>query len=624
MTVTIRHGNLGPPGTDIASQVRAPGGSATPWQLIEGGEKGAPCMSGFRIEDPAASSSIVGCKQVNVEDSGCTEPTIFAGCWENRGIGRAEALRVAAQREWNAHVIDLNVLLGDRIIQSGDRPAETDIARIYWLLGSGYLPIGDAGFIDVASPTNLPAADYTGRYPLDVLAECSNESGQNFCVRWEQETFFLDHSSPWDTAIPDVFTYEISTANGRLLNQDLAVSQCLPNGTKRLFVGGTPISSGIMPASLFWRDSGSAPDGALLSPWLDRYGTRLGDDYVPQSPGEILTLSSPYSDPNQGWELAAKVGANMTPPWAYGWYCPDGWPADGDIMVLSASLTPPAAGPALVYHATGWAGDVAGIAISNVLADLNSTTFPPKSSDELERDPAKVYSGCWFEWNGGHVYETVPTTESSYRHRDVRASDANCKTAAEASALALAYLNRCNAEEDRISVTLENVPSAVVNLARPGQAISLKLSHVPGYEAGITMAIMRRSVSPVVLGRYDLTLDLAVPVLTGFHAARFLAPSLWSNPGLLVTPAIVPADAVTGQTVPPTVVGSGDGVTTIYTLSTGYLSGSPRVWVDGIPVAQSSITETSPTAGTITLDFAPAGVSSSAPAQTVTASWQVL
>ena len=302
-----------------------------------------------------------------------------------------------------------------------------------------------------------------------------------------------------------------------------------------------------------------------------------------------------------------------------------GPPDPADRMYMTVTLEGPGPGPTLCYHEYDWSGDEASIGVSNVLSEVDSvSTFAPASDDQMDRDPSRVYSGCWFEYNGGHVYVPNGTTEAAFRHRDVRASDLNCNSAAGATILATAYLARCETEEDRISVVLHAVPAASVNLARPGQRIPVKFSHIPNYESGAWMTITRRTVAPDAYGLYDMTLDLAIPVLTGYHPAAALNPSLYSqNIGQVIDPATDLSTATIGQTVPPTVVGTGDGATVLFTLATGYLSGSVRVWVDGQPVPQASITETNPVAGTITLDFAPAAAVGSVAAQSVVASWQI-
>ena len=163
-----------------------------------------------------------------------------------------------------------------------------------------------------------------------------------------------------------------------------------------------------------------------------------------------------------------------------------------------------------------------------------------------------------------------------------------------------------------------------MNLARPGQRIPVKLSHVPGYETGTYLEILQRTVTPLASGLYALIMDLAEPKLTGYFPARTLAPAVWQNLGAVVSPS--PTDVTTalpGQRVAPTFIATGDGSTVLFTLPTGYLPGSLLLWVDGQPISGASIAETDPDAGTLTLDFAPVDAAGAVPAQTLTASWQV-
>jgi hypothetical protein len=692
MTVTVRHGDLGTAGTAITGAVRlpsAPGDAiqAPVWSLIEGGEKGSTTLSGFALEDPSAAATLVGQKEVHFEDDACVEPTIFAGFFDQRSIGRAGALRTGAEREWDAQVTDLNVLLGDYAILSGSRPAETDIERIDWLLGSGYLPIGDAGYIDRSAPVSMPATDYTGRFAADVLAECSNESGKNYFVRWEQDCSWTDPTSPWYGTVTT--TYVAPSGPSHPSSQDIFGGYWVAAG-----MGYYSADSGVgYPAQAVYPSTGASTQSGWCStsyPWPPSpaavsytandnggglgIGTTLsngpavvdarqvwdllplgipsiavcglwsgggsgGDDYgtfsIEHSDDGInwtAVFSSTYSgSPDPAALLPPLTLANLERHRYWSAHIVGGrtgglgatYLGAHGLELWSGELRGP--GPALGYHDTNWAGDTSGLAVSNVLADIdNVTTFGPKPTDKLPRNPSRVYSGCWFDYSGGHVYETYSATLAAFRHRDVRASDMTCTTAYTATLLALAYLARCTTEEDRITVNLENVPAASVNLARPGQRIPIKLSHVPGYESGTYLAIMQRTVTPVAYGSYDMTLDLAEPKLTGYFPARSLTPAVWQNVGQVISPA--PSDvttAIVGQRVAPTWIADGDGSTVLFTLPTGYMPGSLLMWIDAQPISAASITETDPAAGTLTLDFAPADAVGAIAAQALDASWQV-
>jgi hypothetical protein len=643
--------------------------------LVEGAEKAATALSGLNVEDPSATSTLIGLQEVHVEDSLCTEPTVFAGFWDTRDVQRTETLRTGTQRQWDAQTTDLNALLGDHIIGSGKRPAETDITRIYWLLASGYCPIGTAGYIDTSSPVTLPAADYTGRTAADVLAEASNLSNLNYFVRWEQLASFSDSQSPWLSGLSSYVapTGDLTTG-GKYSSADIWGGRWAVYGGQSYYSPATSASSTTGTLTLGGVYSfGSQQPVANDNPGgrSDNFGFGTGSIYVSQgmwadgrwvwdlgaNPKLIATVgiiswlidvygawSVETSEDGITWSVlfnqaqiaaASDSGQNaiLTVPanqarhryWSLHLYANDPgfntWRAFAYGFGLWSFSSGP--GPALGYHAFNWSGDQSSLHISNVSSEIdNLSTFGPDRDAKLTRDPARVYSGVWFEYNGGHVYVSNPTTASNFRPREIRASDLNCTTPAAATNLANAYLARCAAEEDRMTITLYNVPASVVNLVRPGQCIPVKLTHVPGYSSAQWMGVMQRTVTPVVQGAYDVALELAKPIFTGFASGLWLSASLWGkNIGQVVYPATNLAATVPGQTVPPTVIGTGDGSTQLFTLSTTYISGSVKVWVDGQAVAKASITETSATQ--ITLDFAPASASSSAPAQTVVASWQV-
>ena len=678
MSTSVRWGDLGAPGTDISGTVRRPGGAAVPWVLSEGGEKAAMAQSGFNSEDPAAALSLVGLKELHFEESAGSDPTLFAGFLDTRDIQRAteRALRAGAQREWDVATTDLNVLLSDYIIDSGKRPAETDIARITWLLASGYCPIGVTSFIDSASPTSLPAADYTGRTALDVISEASNLSNKNFLVRWEQNCTWPDPTSPWAAAF--VSTYVPPAAHPILSSADV-LGGYYASWTVGCVSSEYGPASSVYPCTTVGNTLGSVNSGCsfgvdnfagwgpvsvlasytfdLLAAGLPAIATvGLINWYVPfphSSPTlNDYTLIVEASNDGTTWTTVwdtdtviagsgSGVGGTFigTVPTALTqsryWRVTHtaGWSADhanfweffiDGIMLWAGDATGP--GPALIYHAYNWASDASTLAISNVLGDVdNVVTFTPAESDKLTRDPARVFSGIFFEYSGGHVTASNPATLADFRHRDTRSSDLNCTSPAAAAALANAYLTRCNTEEDRIIVHLHEVPAGSVNGARPGQRIPIRLSHSPGYESGTYMGIMKRSIAPAARGKFDVTLELAVPVLTGLKPSQFLNPSLPINIGTVTQPIPVGSggSGVTGQPIIPTFIAYGDGATRAFSVGSGYLPGSLRVWVDAQPIPSSEITETNPATGAFTLDFAPAAASSSAPAETLTASWQI-
>jgi len=605
---------------------------------------------------------------------------------------------MGTQREWDCSVADLNVLLTDRIIETGGkRPAETDIARIDWLLASGYLPIGDAGFIDRSSPTSMPKADYTGRAPADVLADCSNQSGKTYFVRWEECATFPDPTSPW-IAGTFVSTYAAPVGTGWSSTDSL-------DGQYGGSLGdGYNYVSAVYPSTRVYSGTESAPDAYPPAvnggTGLAQYGAKWGQPFAGLGPGfhsvddrwiwDLASAGSPniatvgligwndgnfhlypvpwtmsidYSDNGTSWTTLFDDAA-IRASGAHGGvfigsvdYAHSGhrywslhitasvtvavamsldWKASG-FMLWSGSA-PCSPGPALGYHDPLWSGDSSSIRISNDPADIDHvTTFAIPPTATLDRDPARLFSGCHYEYSGGSVYEENATTKSTYFSaaqerfgRDTRASDMNCTTAATATTLATANLARAASEEGTVTgAVIQRMTAAQVNLARQGQRIQVKLTHVPGLETFTWMAIRHRTVTPFAVGLYDVELAPALPVLTGFRGGGFgiadpVRPAPWvRNIAAVVAATTDPTNALAGQRVEPTFIANGDGSTDLFTLATAYMPGSLLLWVDAQPIPTSEITETSPSAGTFTLDFAPSGASGSASAEALTASWQV-
>lgn len=673
-------------------------GSGTPWALKEAALKGTVDIGSLHIDDPAATLTPQAFAPLRVTDSAATPTMVAAGYLAGRNCGRGKtSLQMGNQREWTANVTDLNVLLSDRIIETGGkRPAETDIVRIDWLLASGYLPLGDAGFIDRSSPVALPASDYTGRTASDVLAECSNLSGANYFIRWEQACTFVDATSPWFAMVSSYVAPSAGTGGTPFASTPSSVDvlggtwqhsndhawytdpvylpaasvyPCTPtyagdgwtfgdwpgspNGGARF--GNSAVRPAVMQANndLYWTID-------LLTAGLPRIATvaAIGADLGSDDGGGTNGLAVEASDDGITWSIVATLV-----PDAYGFHVDNyigaipvadsdhrywrfhyaehgtwGWHGGGaafaGLMLWAVALPP---GPALCYHAPLWSGDSSTISLSNDPSDIDhETVFAIPPSAELIRDPSRIFSGCHFEYSGGAAYVPDLAVAASYFAderfgRDTRSSDMNCTTLAAATALATAYLLRAATEEATLTgVILQRMQAAQVNLARQGQRIWVKLTHEPGFETGAWMQITHRTVAPFAPGLYDVSLDLAIPVLTGFNGGGFgvadpIRPAPWvRNVALITAPA--PADlstALPGQRVAMMYIRDGDGASALVTLSGAYAPGSVLIQVDGQPVAATSITETSPSAGTVTLDFAPAGASGSIAAQAIAASWQV-
>lgn len=157
----------------------------TEWQLCETAHRGEVGSATIVLDDPLGTYLPPGQKQLTVEDSGASPTRIFTGFVAERTAKRS--VMAPGQRQWTVTLEDLNALLDDRILTGDDanRPAETDRARILWLLGSEAMtgPGISSGHIhDAADNVDMDKVDYRGKTAREVLEDCSQKSGSNFFV----------------------------------------------------------------------------------------------------------------------------------------------------------------------------------------------------------------------------------------------------------------------------------------------------------------------------------------------------------------------------------------------------------------------------------------------------------
>jgi hypothetical protein len=169
---------------------------------------GTGSQGGIVFDDPIGNMTVTGWMPITVDEPLCTTaPRLFTGYVADRTYRRSpEKFRTAAAREIDTTINDQNALLSLRLIynQDGKRPAETDIQRIDWLLGSIYLPdVFDLGLVDRSQPHPLQEADYRGQYPADVLSDITGQIRRIAFAIWNQSA----HKVELFYDLPDATTY---------------------------------------------------------------------------------------------------------------------------------------------------------------------------------------------------------------------------------------------------------------------------------------------------------------------------------------------------------------------------------------------------------------------------------
>lgn len=168
------------------------------FSFVECANRGQVGMGGFDVDDATNSLTIPALKGVlfNEPAAGIANQRTFTGFTHDRTTERGPN-KVAGQRQWGVEVLDLNTLADDYILtaaESADRPAETDYARVVWLLTTRFNTVAGvaSGVVPNSNTANMDAVDYRGRRARDVLAECSEMAGKNwFIYQWTTATPLL-------------------------------------------------------------------------------------------------------------------------------------------------------------------------------------------------------------------------------------------------------------------------------------------------------------------------------------------------------------------------------------------------------------------------------------------------
>ena len=165
-------------------------------ELATNAEEGSRGSCSVIVDDPSGTFYVRGHRRFWVVETDAEEDdfagVIYVGYTAERVISRGEdssAEQVGDGRSWNIKLVDQNVLLSNRINVGNDcdRPAETDLERIAWLLQTSELnPIDqtDSTYIDSTGGVAMDAVDYTGQTVLDVLDDCAQQSGREYFLFW--------------------------------------------------------------------------------------------------------------------------------------------------------------------------------------------------------------------------------------------------------------------------------------------------------------------------------------------------------------------------------------------------------------------------------------------------------
>lgn len=155
-----------------------------PLDVTTKAEEGATAGSIVIVDDPTGAFDVNGLRKVYITETADTAQSIYVGYTDSRKVERAYPFNGAARR-WTLNLNDLNTVLDRRIMNGADanRPAETDVARVTWLMSTNEAAlVEDSIYISAAKPVNMDKSDYRGQGFKGVLDDCASQSGKNYYV----------------------------------------------------------------------------------------------------------------------------------------------------------------------------------------------------------------------------------------------------------------------------------------------------------------------------------------------------------------------------------------------------------------------------------------------------------
>lgn len=190
------------------------------FDFAEAARNGEVASGGIDIDSENAGFYINPHWQVTAQDLAAPSDFFYVGYVGDKTIARGP-FAIDKDRQFDLDLVDLNTLLIDDIITgaAGNRPEETDIDRVQWLVGTSFLS-GMSGNIGASFPLTLEAADFRTQTPLQLLQQAAETAGKLFFVYW-------DHV----TDAPKLF-YDLATASNFITSSK--ISTVLSDGSNSL------------------------------------------------------------------------------------------------------------------------------------------------------------------------------------------------------------------------------------------------------------------------------------------------------------------------------------------------------------------------------------------------------
>lgn len=184
-----------------------------PFSITQNAEEGSVGMSQLIVDDPSGNLTMRGHRRVYYVETAAPsgEQVIGNGYVGTKEISRGDWNVGPLARTFNVNLADANTLISRRLVvgSDGNRPAETDVKRVQWLLTTTEANEfnGSSTYINTTGGVAMDAVDYRGQSVEAILSDCSQASGKNWWVIYEESLgefslwYDFDSSTAYSSAI---------------------------------------------------------------------------------------------------------------------------------------------------------------------------------------------------------------------------------------------------------------------------------------------------------------------------------------------------------------------------------------------------------------------------------------
>ena len=168
---------------DISARIRA-----YSLDVTSNAEQGSVAFSKLILDDPDGGLNITGHRHLYLYETseGSNRVLVYDGFTADREVTRGASFRTGSARQWAVNLVDPNSLISRRIMRGSDanRPAETDVQRIQWLLTTTEFGnvVTTSRYVSTLYPVAMDAVDYRDQSNQQIVDDCSQASGKNFFV----------------------------------------------------------------------------------------------------------------------------------------------------------------------------------------------------------------------------------------------------------------------------------------------------------------------------------------------------------------------------------------------------------------------------------------------------------